>query len=189
MDLTGLAQEHVYIALVLGSLVEGETTVVLAGYAAHQGYAPFWSVALLAGVVNFLLDLGWYALGRWHGPWLLARWPALRRGVAAVMPRLQAHRRRVIFLVRFMYGLRTAGPIALGIARVPLAEFALFNALGAAIWAPLFAGLGYLFGRAVTLFLHRLAHYELLVAGVLAALVLVVLLWRHIRRRQARRAG
>lgn len=64
MDASALLQNHVYTAVVQGSLVEGETTVVLAGYAAHQGYAPWWAVALLAAATNFCLDQGYYALGR-----------------------------------------------------------------------------------------------------------------------------
>jgi membrane protein DedA with SNARE-associated domain len=76
MDITSLLPEHIYPAIVLGSLAEGETTVVLAGYAAHQGYAPLSAVIALTAVVNFLLDLGWFWLGRWHGPQLLARFPA-----------------------------------------------------------------------------------------------------------------
>ncbi len=182
MDIAGLLQEHIYPAIVLGSLVEGETTVVLAGYAAHQGYAPLPAVIALTAVVNFLLDLSWFWLGRWRGPQLLVRFPALRRGVDVVMPRLQLHRRKAIFLVRFMYGLRTAGPIALGIARVPVREFLLFNALGAVVWAITFASLGYAFGRALTVFLGHLAHFEKLAVALIVAGGLCAFLWRYHRR-------
>ena len=78
MPIATLLRDHVYTAIVLGSIVEGETTVVLAGFAAHQGYAPWWAVTLLAAVMNFLLDQAWFALGRWRGDWVLARLPWLR---------------------------------------------------------------------------------------------------------------
>lgn len=183
MDIGSLLQEHIYPAIVLGSLVEGETTVVLAGYAAHQGYAPLWAVMALTAGINFLIDLCWFLLGRWRGPQLLLRFPALRRGVDAVTPRLESHPRKAIFLVRFMYGLRTAGPIALGISRVPLREFLLFNSLGAAVWAVTFASLGFAFGRAMTVFLAHLAHYEKLAATVIVVGGLCAFLWRHHRNR------
>lgn len=183
MDLGPLVQEHLYTALVLGSLVEGETTVTLAGYAAHQGYATLGKVIVVAAVVNFVLDLAWYGLGRWRGQALTARWPVLRRAVEKMSPRLHRNRRTAIFLVRFMYGLRTAGPIALGIVGVPWREVVVFNALGAAAWAAVIASLGYAFGHAVTVFLHELAHYELEAAIALAALVTAVLLLRRWRAR------
>lgn len=183
MDIGSVLQEHIYPAIVLGSLLEGETTVVLAGYAAHQGYAPLPAVMALTAGINFLLDLAWFCLGRWRGPQLMLRFPALRRGVDVVTPRLHQHRRKAIFMVRFLYGLRTAGPIALGMARVPAREFMLFNALGAIVWAVLFAGLGYVFGRAISVFLGHLAHYEKLAAAVIIVIGLCVLLWRHRRKR------
>lgn len=47
IDIAELLRDHIYAAIVLGGLVEGETTVVLAGYAAHQGYVAWWAVAAL----------------------------------------------------------------------------------------------------------------------------------------------
>jgi membrane protein DedA with SNARE-associated domain len=182
LDIAGLLRDHVYTAIVLGGLVEGETTVVLAGYAAHRGYVSWWAVAGLSALVNFVLDQTWFLLGRWRGEWLLARVPVLRRGVDAITPRLHHHRKWIVFSVRFMYGLRTAGPIALGIARVPWADFAAFNALGAAVWAVVFTGLGYAFGHAIAFVIGEIAHYEMLVVGAILAGGLLVWLW-HRRRR------
>lgn len=187
MDISALLRNHVYTAVLLGSLVEGETTVVLAGYAAHQGYAPWWTVTLLAATVNLCLDQAYYALGRWRGDWLLARLPRLRSGVERVTPLLHRHRAWVIFGVRFMYGLRTAGPLALGVARVPWRDFAVFNALGAIVWATVFSTLGYVFGKAIAMILGQIAHYE---AQAVAVIFIVGLAWfAHYRWRLSRATG
>ena len=192
MDISTLLHTHVYAAIVLGSLVEGETTVVLAGFAAHQGYAPWWAVTLLAAAINFAWDQTLFALGRWRGDWILVKSPGLRDGVQRVSPLVHRHRRWVVFGVRFMYGLRTAGPIALGLARVPWTDFVVFNALGAAVWATVFAGLGYAFGNAIARVIGVAAHYEAL--AVLAILLLGVAAfsvhrWRRGRLRATRSAG
>lgn len=189
MDIGSLLQEHIYPAIILGSVLEGETTVVLAGYAAHQGYAPLSMVMALTAVVNFLLDLCWFWLGRWRGDQLMARFPALRRGVDAMLPRLHRHRRTAIFMVRFLYGLRTAGPVALGMAGVPAKEFMLFNALGALTWAVLFASLGFAFGRLIFVFLGHLAHYEHLAVAAILVAGLCALLWRYHRNRTRARSA
>jgi len=118
MDIASLLREHVYTAILLGGVIEGETAVVLAGFAAHQGYVSLWAVIVLAAVSNFCCDQGYYALGRWRGAWLLVRLPRLRPMVERMLPQLDRHRRWLIFSVRFMYGLRTVGPLALGVARV-----------------------------------------------------------------------
>ena len=169
MDISGLLRDHVYTAIILGGLVEGETTVVLAGYAAHQGYVAWWAVASLSALVNFMLDQTWFLLGRWRGECLLARSAFLRRGVAAITPRLHQHRRWLVFSVRFLYGLRTAGPVAMGIARVPWLDFVIFNALGSVVWAGVFTALGYAFGQTITVIMGEVIHYEALVVAVIAA--------------------
>lgn len=161
MDLPTLLKSHVYTAILLGSVVEGETTVVLGGFAAHQGYAPWWAVTLLAAVINFAWDQAYYALGRWRGQQVLEHWPRLRPGVERIRPLLLQHRRAIIFGVRFMYGLRTAGPLALGIARVSWREFIFYNALGAAAWSVTFSALGCAFGRTIAVVIGDLARFEM----------------------------
>lgn len=192
MDVSALLSTHVYAAIVLGSLVEGETTVVLAGFAAHQGYAPWWAVTLLAASINCCLDQAIYGIGRWRGDWILRRIPRLRPSVERMIPLVHRRRRWVIFGVRFMYGLRTAGPLALGMMRVPWKDFMLFNALGAAVWAALFSALGYAFGKAIAVAIGKATHYEaqaVLVLAVAGVLVFVVHRLQRMRRAAAGRDG
>lgn len=188
LDIAALLREHVYTAVVIGSLFEGETTVVLAGFAAHQGYATWWSLTLLTAIVNFAWDQGWFMLGRLRGDALLGRFPSLRRALDRVRPGLDRHRRAIVFGVRFMVGLRTAGPVALGVAGVRWQEFLVFNALGATAWAVVFTTLGYLFGRAIALVLGKIEHYEARAAMAIVAAGILFWGWRGWRRRAQRLA-
>ncbi|MFZ1201027.1 MAG: hypothetical protein WAO07_12740 [Desulfobacterales bacterium] len=45
MDLKSLIENYGYVAIFIGTFLEGETVLVLAGLAAHQGYL------LLSGVI------------------------------------------------------------------------------------------------------------------------------------------
>ena len=80
------------------------------------------------------------------------------RGVSFGLPAIQAQSARVqrlvdryltwlIVGVRFMYGLRVAGPVLLGMSEVSYGA-SRFNALGALLWAALIGGAGYAFGEA-----------------------------------------
>ena len=83
---------------------------------------------------------------------------------------------------RFLYGLRTVMPFAIGISRVRVLRFVLLNAIGAIVWAGVVAGGGYLFGNALEGLLGNIRHYE----KILFALVTVVgvVLWvLHLYRR------
>jgi membrane protein DedA with SNARE-associated domain len=91
----------------------------------------------------------------------------------------------IIIGVRFAYGLRILGPIVIGTTPLAAWRFMLFNALGAAIWAPLMAGAGYLFGQTLQLLLADMKQFELVaLLLILAVALLTWLLHRRSRRRR-----
>lgn len=160
-----------YLAVFIGSFLEGETILALAGLAAQHGYLSFAAVIGVGAAGGFLGDQLFFFIGRRYGDRVLARFPA----VAAKAPRVRALLRRwdaaAVILIRFIYGLRIAGPIVIGSCGIPAWRLALFNLVGALIWAPLVAGVGYLAGQAVEQWIGHLRHVEI---GVVMAAVLAV---------------
>jgi membrane protein DedA with SNARE-associated domain len=144
------AVEHLgYLALFIGTLLEGETIVFLAGLAAHHGYLAFPLVLGIAVVGGFLGDQIFFFIGRRYGNRVFARFP----GVAKRAPRIQATLKRwdwlAIVLVRFLYGLRMAAPIVIGSSGIAPWRLVVFDFIGAALWGSVVAGLGYFAGQAV----------------------------------------
>jgi len=113
---------------------------------------------------------------------LLSRWPSLQAPAARVTRLLQLHHSWVIVGVRFAYGLRIAGPIVIGASGVPMLRFLSFNMIGAAIWAPLVAGAGYVFGESLAWLMPRLGAFEAVGVVVIAVIALAVA-WIKARRR------
>ncbi len=184
MSLKELIADYGYYAVFLGSLTEGETVLVLGGIAAHRGYLelPWIMAAAFAG--GWLGDLSYFFLGRRHGSAILARFPALRPRAEKAQRLIERHHAFVIIAVRFLYGLRTVGPMVIGMSAVPASRFLALNALGALLWAVVVAVAGYAFSNAVEALLPQIRHYEeYLFAAVLAAGVLV---WTIGRLRRAR---
>lgn len=189
MSLSGLILQYGYLAVFVGALLEGESVLLLAGFAAHQGWLHFAWVAAVAALGGTLGDQGYYWLGRRYGDAVLRRFPGLSGRVERVRGLLQRHHAPLIVGVRFMYGLRVAGPLAMGASGVPAWRFALFNALGAAIWAPLVAGAGYLFGQTLEWLFDDIRRYqEAALAALLVLALLGALLHRVWRRRFRPRA-
>jgi len=184
MDIGSLIEQHGYIALALGSAIEGETFVVFAGFAAHRGYLSLPLVILLAGVLNFFWDQFYFWLGRRHGRWALARYPSLAAKTERVLAQLERHHMPLIIGVRFLYGLRVAGPIAIGMSKVSWTRFLSLNLLGAMLWSAIFSVLGYLFGQALELLLEDLRRHEGWIFAVIATVGLVT--WFVVRRRAVR---
>jgi membrane protein DedA with SNARE-associated domain len=96
-----------------------------------------------------------------------------------------------ILAFRFIFGLRVASPIAIGVSQVPTWRFTVLNILGAVIWAGAFTMAGFIFGEAIHNLLghgHHAGRWTLIAAG--GVIVVVGLIWavRYLLRRRKARA-
>jgi len=186
MDLPSLIAHYGLITVLAGSLLEGETVLLLAGYAAHQGYLDFAAVVAVAAVGAVIGDQVWFVLGRREGNRLIARRPSLDGEVRRALALIEHHSVKILLAMRFAWGLRIALPVAVGISRIPWQRFTLLNLLSALLWAPMVAGVGYVFGALLARHidgLHRVEHWGML-AVVMLALIVRLAARRH--RRVAR---
>ncbi len=182
-----LVDQYGYFAVMIGSLLEGETVLLLAGVAIDRGYLAFWPVVLLAFVGGTVGDQAIFLLGRRYGVALLARSPKWTARAQPVHRLIERHQDGLIVGVRFLYGLRLIGPFVIGMSAVPVRRFALLNLLGAAIWAPLVVGVGVMFGQAIGWLIDDLGHYEALALGAVVLVGGAVVLIRSKRSARAAR--
>ncbi|MDZ5458779.1 DedA family protein [Azohydromonas lata] len=179
MDLSALIETHGYWMLALGCLLEGETLLVLAGFAAHEGHLNPWAVFGIATVMAMVGDQIYFWLGRWRGPQLLARYPKLHAKAERVQALLERWHAPLIIGLRFAYGLRIAGPLFIGASPLPAWRFIVYNGVGAVIWAAVVGGIGWSFGAAAQALLGELQRYQMALMGALVGLALLVWVWRH----------
>jgi len=124
-----------YLALFVGAFFEGEAMVIAGAFAAHQGYLKLQWVITAAFLGAFGGDEFYFFLGRLKGRGYLERRPLWQMRVRKVQGLVERHRRLIILGFRFLYGLRTVTPFALGMSEVRTGEFVFFNLLGAAVWS------------------------------------------------------
>lgn len=180
MDFATLVSQYGLFAVFAGSVLEGESVLLTAGYAAHRGYLAFPAVVGVAGLGAVLGDQAWFWLGRRHGTWLLARRPALAARMDRALGLIARHPLATVLGMRFAWGLRTALPVAIGMSSLDARRFFLLNLLSALLWAPLVAGLGWSAGSFISQYDARLHRYEhWFVAGLICLALL--LHWRHRR--------
>lgn len=184
MDIAAWVQSYGLLAVGIGTFLEGESVLLVAGGAAAHGHLPLASVIAVATIASFLGDQLFFQIGRRHGEALLARFPALGPRAQRARTLLERHHVAVILSIRFLYGLRIAGPVAIGMSRVPWPRFLLLNLAGAAVWAALVAGIGYGAGHALGRVMKTIevdAGWGLAVLAAVAALV-----WLAVRIRRSR---
>ena len=140
----------------------------------------------LAGTLGYLVGaiVGW-AIGVYGGRPLLerrARWFHLS---AAKLDRAERWFDRwdnyAVFIGRITPVIRSFISIPAGIFRMPLAPYVLLTAIGSAIWAFAFAGIGWAAGRSYERFHHDFGYVEY----VIVAAILVALTFWIVRRRRS----
>lgn len=173
-----------YFALFLGTFFEGETILVLAGFLAFRGYMDINLVVVVAFFGSYAGDQLWYYMGRKHGRKLLARKPRWQLMGDKALEHIRKQPDIWVLSFRFVYGLRTVMPVAIGLSGYPPLRYLILNGIGAAIWALALGAAAYHFGAVLEGMLGSVKKYELWVLGAL--LVLGFGLWLRRRFKNAR---
>ncbi len=181
--------QYGYLVVALGAFAEGETILLLSGFAAQQGVFDLRIVLLLGIVGAFAGDQLWFALARRQGTRWLARRPHLLVKVATAKRLLERHATLFILSFRFIYGLRNLGAVVVGLSDVPTRRFVVLNFIAAVIWAVLVIMTGYFFGEAAVALLDRLASFEKQALVVVALIAVAIGASLLLRRWLLRRLG
>jgi len=174
-------------AVAIGAGLEGEAAAITAGVLAHRHILPPVGAWLVIAAGAFVVDEAFFFLGRRCRDRPFVQRMHAKPAFARAMAFIERYPNAYVFFFRFLYGLRTVSPIAIGFTRIGARRFVLLNALAALIWAAIFVTIGYLFGPAVDRLLVALAPYktELTIAFPIPGTCL--LLWWLWKRRQKRR--
>ncbi len=178
-----LVAQYGYWVLLVGTFLEGETILVIAGFLAHRGYLELPWVIGVAFAGSYAGDQLLFHLGRRHGRTLLERWPHWSTRTEQVLQLLQRHHLPIVLGFRFLYGLRTITPFAIGMSGLSPWRFLLLNGISALAWASVFATLGDLFGSAMESLLGQLKQFELALVGLIAGIGITIWLVGFLRRR------
>lgn len=183
--LENLIDQYGYPALLLGAFLEGEVTVIAGGYLASEGLLRLDLVILFAFFGSLISDQLWFWLGRRKGRTLLDRHPHWRKRADKALSLLNHYPDLWVLSFRFLYGLRTAMPIAIGLSGYSWRRYMVLNIIAALLWAVVMSLAAYYVGQALQQVLSRIEQYEGYILAGLAALGLA--LWLLARRRRLRR--
>lgn len=175
------------IGIFLGAGFEGQTALIVGGILARQHILSLWLVLACATAGSGLVDHMLFVAGRRFKThrWVVraTRQPAFAKALSFI----ERYPVGYILAFRFIFGLRIASPIALGVSQVPTWRFTLLNILGAVVWATAFTLAGFIFGEAVHNLLghgHHAGRWTLMTAGGVVVVVAVFWLVRYLLRRR-----
>jgi membrane protein DedA with SNARE-associated domain len=164
MTLETIVVQFGYPALMIGLLIEGETMLVLGAFMAHRGYLSLPLVILIGCIVPFASDQFFFWMGRLKGNQFLETRPAWKPHVEKAKSLLGWNTNLLFLGIRFMYGLRTALPFVIGMAKFDPKKFMVLNFIGACIWALTFGLAGNLVGQLMAGIFEDVKEHELVIA-------------------------
>ena len=159
--------------------------LVAAGSFVEQGELDLWPVLALSAAGAVAGDNVGYALGRWGGRRLtrrLGRFVGGERKVEEAEAWLKRREGLGVFLSRWL--LTPLGPVVnltAGATEYPWPRFLVYDLLGEALWVALYVLLGRFFSDRVQALSDLLGDLTWAVVALAAAVVLGVLLFKHLR--------
>lgn len=141
---------NAYWIVYAGTIMEGETALLLGSLAASQGVVKLFWVIIAAWAGATTGDQVSYQLFRRFGPAMVARNETLKRRSEKARRLLKGHPIKFIFVSRFFWGLRSASMLAMAASDVPSKVFVPANFFACGLWAVVIGSLGYAFSSWVS---------------------------------------
>jgi len=139
-----------YIGLFLYSLGGGFVGLVAAGVLSFMGKMDLTLSIAIAFSANALGDVLLFWLTRYQKTMMVEGLRKHRRKVALAHILMKRNGDWVIFIQKFIYGLKTVVPIAIALTKYDFKKFAILNLFAAAVWALAFGLSSYYFGAVLS---------------------------------------
>ncbi len=120
-------REYGYLALFIGTFLEGETILIIAAYLASKGMLNIYLVMLSAVSGTILGDQTYFYIGRIQGISFIQKRPTLKKKWIRISALIKRRENIIILGYRFVYGFRNITPFALGILNVSPIKYLILN--------------------------------------------------------------
>ena len=135
--------QYGYLAVFIGTFIEGETVLLIGVIAVLQGYLKLPGVIF----VSFLGVLGsdqlYYHIGRAKGMSWIEQRPKLKRRSEKAFRWLRKYQTGFILGFRFVYSVRVVTPLIIGISGISAWRYLCYNLISCVLWATGFGIFGY----------------------------------------------
>ncbi len=124
-----------YIALFLYSFGGGFLGLAVASVLSYSGDLNIYISVIVAGVSNFIGSQFLFFLARKNKNYAKDMMKKYGRKIALAHLLMKKYGSFVIFVQKYIYGIKTLVPLAMGITKYSALKFTIFNALAAILWA------------------------------------------------------
>lgn len=152
-------KEYGYFILFPWSIMEGETGLIMAGLLCHTGDMVLAWAIIVAALGGFVGDQIYFYIGRYNKSYILKKLTKQRRKFALAHLLLTKYGWPIIFVQRFIYGLRTVIPMSIGLTRYSAKMYAFINFISSFVWASVTIVPVYIYGEEILWLLNAIKHF------------------------------
>ena len=169
-----------YIGLFLYSLGGGFVALVGAGVLSYMGKMDLSTSMAVAFVANAIGDVILFYMARYQKRTMMEGIRKHRRKLALSHILMKKYGSWIILIQKFVYGIKTLIPIAIGLTKYDFKKFAILNVVSASIWVVVFGFGSYYSGNILVKFAETISNKPWI-----APIVLIVFggaLWLYLER-------
>ena len=164
-------QDWGYIALFLYSFGGGFLALAIAGAFSYAGDLNIYITVIVAGVSNFIGSQFLFYFAKYNKSYMDETVNKHRRKVAMVKTMLKKYGSFMIFIQKYIYGVKTLVPLVMGISAYNPFKYTVLNAIASAIWAIVIGYISFTAGKLLLSFADDFKYVGfftvLLVLGIL----------------------
>ncbi len=148
-DLFTSLSTYGYIILFLYSFGGGFFALIAAGALSYMGKMDITTSIVVAMTANYLGDMMLFYMARYNKNFVQPYMKNHRRKFALSHILIKRYGDKVIFIQKFIYGVKTLVPIAFGLSKYSFVKFGILNAPASLVWALFFGLLSYFGGEQI----------------------------------------
>ncbi len=171
-------REWGYIALFAYSFGGGFVGLVVAGVLSYAGDLNLVVSMIVAGSANFLGDQFLFYMARTNKTYANNTMKKYGRKVALAHLLMRRYGSPVVFIQKYIYGIKTLIPLAMGLTKYSFQKFTIYNVFATIVWAVVVGYASYLMGEIILTYAEEYKYYG--VAVVLAIVFSVSYYFRKI---------
>lgn len=160
-------REWGYIALFLYSFGGGFVGLVMAGVLSYAGDLNIIVSIIVAGVSNFIGDQFLFYMARTNKDYAKTTMKKYGRKVALAHIWMKKYGSTVVFLQKYVYGIKTLIPLAMGLTKYSFQKFTVYNIFATALWAVVVGYLSYMAGEVILTYAEDYKYYGLAVVATI----------------------
>ncbi|AXX91933.1 hypothetical protein CPU12_06340 [Malaciobacter molluscorum LMG 25693] len=166
-----LIRDWGYIALFAYSFGGGFVGLVFAGVLSYTGDLNIYISMLVAGISNFLGDQFLFTLARKNKFYAKDMMKKYGRKVALAHLMMRKYGSLVVFIQKYIYGIKTLIPLAMGITKYSSGKFIIYNIFATTLWSLVVGYASYTAGQYI---LSSADEFKYIGLGIVAVILLLV---------------